>query len=996
MELFKAHIGPLLKQHCVDCHGGEETHGEFDLTTREGLLKGGEQGPAAVVGKPDESLLLKLVRHEGEPNMPQDADKLPAEAIERLSHWIATGAAYDQPLVDTAADLTSKTVSAEDRAFWSFQPLARPAVPTVANDAWCRTPIDKFVLAKLEEQGIAPNKMADRRKLIRRAYLDLIGIPPTPAEVDAFLADEKDDAYGRLIDRLLASPHYGERWGRHWLDLARFAESHGYEQDYDRPSAYHYRDFVIRALNDDMPYDRFVRWQLAGDEYEPDNPLALMATGFLGAGTHATQITANQVEKERYDELDDMTGTVGTAMLGLTVACARCHDHKFDPIPQADYYRMLSTFTTTVRSEVELDLKPEVYREQKAQYDAEHEPLVAALAKFEKDELPGRLEAWLASDVKSVMPTWLVLDLETLKSEGGATLTKQEDGSVLASGKNAAEDVYTLTVSTRVAGITAIKLEALADDSLPKRGPGRAENGNFALSDFQLWAAPIGASDPGAPVKLVNPKATYEQKGLPIAATLDDKKKSAWAVDGQIGKNQAAAFALETPLANAQGSKLTFILKFENNTGHNLGKLRLSLSTETADAKPDGDQAPQRDVEKVNQALSKPAAERTDEDRAAIAAWYKPRDPRWQELSAAVADHAAKEPKPQLTKVMICSEGLPAIRLHTQGGDFFEQTYFLKRGDLSQKLGVAQQSFLQVLMLTPAGPDRWQQAPPEGSRTSYRRRAMAEWITDHESGAGNLLARVIVNRLWQHHLGRGIVATPSDFGSSGERPTHPELLDYLAGALIDQGWRLKSLHKMIMTSAAYMQTSETDEARAAKDPDNKLLWHRARTRLEAEAIRDSMLAVSGLWDETMYGPGSLDEGHRRRSIYFTIKRSQLIPSMMLYDAPDSLQGLGQRAATVVAPQALAMLNSKQVHEYSRAFAERLLAEDAAALSDRIGQGYILALARPADALELAESTAFVEAATASYQAAGHENPQRQALADFCQVLFGLNEFIYVD
>ena len=278
----------------------------------------------------------------------------------------------------------------------------------------------------------------------------------------------------------------------------RFAESHGYEQDYDRPTAYHYRDFVIQALNEDMPFDRFVKLQIAGDEFEPDNRWALMATGFLAAGTHATQITANQVEKERYDELDDMAATVGTAMLGLTVGCARCHDHKFDPIPQADYYRLLATFTTTVRSEVELDFHPEHYREAKEKFDRDHEPLAAALAAFEKDVLPERFEKWLAADARPLAPKWLIAELATAKSEAGATLTKQPDSSYLVGGKNAAHDTYTLVVQTDRKPITAVRLEALADPSLPKGGPGRAANGNFALSDLQVWAAPAGVAGPGA------------------------------------------------------------------------------------------------------------------------------------------------------------------------------------------------------------------------------------------------------------------------------------------------------------------------------------------------------------------------------------------------------------------------------------------------------------------------------------------------------------------
>jgi hypothetical protein len=986
----------LLVQHCVKCHGGEKTKGEFDLTTREGLIKGGEQGSAIVPGKPAESLLVRLIRHEDEPNMPEDADKLPDEAIDRISAWIAGGAAYDKPLVDAAATFVAKKVSDADRSFWSFQPLRQPAVPVVGNVPWCRTTVDRFVLSTLESSGLAPNGPADRRKLIRRAYFDLIGMPPSAEEVEAFLADKASDAYDTLVDRLLASPHYGERWGRHWLDLARFAESHGYEQDYDRPTAYHYRDFVIRALNEDMPFDRFVQLQIAGDEIEPENNLALMATGFLAAGTHATQITANQVEKERYDELDDMAATVGTAMLGLTIGCARCHDHKFDPIPQADYYRILSTFTTTVRSEVDLDFHPERYRQAKADFDREHAPLAESLTKFENERLAGRFEKFLAADAKPMDPTWLIANVDSTKSDAGATFAKQEDGSYVVSGKNAANDVYTLVISTKRTGITAVRLDAFADASLPKNGPGRAENGNFALSDFQLWAAPAGTPGPGAPVKLSNPKATFEQAGLPIAAVLDDSKTTAWAVDPEIGKNQAAKFELESPINNAKGTTLTFILKFEHSNAHNLGRLRLSLSTAAKPVPLDGQPEPEAKVEAINQALKTPAEKRSPDEREVLLAWYRNQDADWLHLHGAVKKHLAQAPKPELTKVMIATEGLPAVRLHTQGADFFEKTFFLKRGDLNQKIGEAEPSFLQVLMTAPEREKRWQLAPPTGWRTSYRRRALASWITDPAGGAGNLLARVIVNRLWQHHLGRGIVSTPSDFGASGQRPTHPELLDHLAGQLIASGWHLKSLHKLIMTSSVYMQTAAADAPRSTIDPENALLWRRSRQRLEAEAIRDAMLAASGQLDERMFGPGTLDESQRRRSIYFTVKRSQLVPSMMLYDAPDSLQGLGQRGATIVAPQALAMLNNTQIQGYARALAHRLWADASTAPEQAIRRGYLAVLARPPDAEELAESAAFVAQAAQAYTAAGKADAGELALADFCQVLFGLNEFIYID
>jgi hypothetical protein len=589
-------------------------------------------------------------------------------------------------------------------------------------------------------------------------------LPPEPEEVEKFVNDPAPDAYEKLIDKLLASPQHGERWARHWLDLARFAESHGYEQDYDRPTAYHYRDFVIKAFNSDLPYDKFVKWQIAGDEYEPDNPLALMATGFLAAGTHATQITKNQVEKERYDELDDMARTIGTAMLGVTIGCARCHDHKYDPIPTKDYYRLLSTFTTTVRSEVEIDLDPKGNRETRTKYDAEQRHLLARLRNYE---------------------------------------------------------------------------QALAQD------------------------------DPTT-------------------------------------------------------------------------------------------------------------------------------DPHWRQLHQLALDHAKAPPKLAITKALISTEGLPAVRLHTQGGDFLEHTHFLTRGDPNQKGEVATQGFLQVLMRDADQEKHWQAAPPSGWRTSYQRRALAEWITDVDHGAGHLLARVIVNRLWQHHLGTGIVATPSDFGFQGDRPTHPELLDYLASELIDHGWSLKHIHKLIMTSGVYMESTQVDNAKAKVDARNRLFWRKTPHRLEAEAIRDSLLAVSGQLDLKQFGPGTLEPTMKRRSIYFFVKRGQLVPMMVLFDGPDTLQGLEQRVTTTIAPQSLLLMNNAQVRSCAESFAKRISPKQDLALEDLVSAAYTRALARQPKERELADSVAFLKVQAESYKANGKDNTQQLALIDFCQALLGLNEFIYID
>lgn len=711
LEVFDQQIQPLLHKQCLHCHGAARVAGGLDLATRAGLLKGGHSGPAIKPFAANASLLLARIKHTQKPGMPFQQPKLSNTAIEQIKSWIDLGAPYASPLLDAeeAQRWTETVVPAAAKDFWSFQPLTKPMPPTVAAPLWARTPVDRFILARFQAQGLTPNPSVDRRRLMRRLYLDVLGMPPTPAEAKAFLHDRSADAEEKLIDRLLADPRFGERWARHWLDLARFAESHGFEHDYDRPYAYHYRDFVIQALNQDLPYDTFVRWQLAGDEIAPDNLLALKATGFLAAGVHSTQITKNEVEKHRYDELDDMLGTMGTAMLGLTIACARCHDHKYDPIPQADYYRLLATFTTTIRTQLE--------------------------------------------------------------RKGGEDASKKE-------------------------------------------------------------------------------------------------------------------------------------------------------------------------------------------------------------------------------KVLISTEGLKAVRLHTQGQDFLPETHFLKRGDPTQKEGIAHQSFLQVLMPTPTSTARWQESPPENWRTSYRRRSLANWLTDVDQGAGRLLARVIVNRIWQHYLGQGIVRTPSDFGTRGVPPSHPQLLDYLANELIRHDWRLKPIHRLILHSATYRQQSGYDPDLASVDPDNRWFWRYQPRRLEAEAIRDSILAASGCLDRRMYGPGTLDPSMRRRSIYFTIKRSKLIPSLILFDAPDGTVGVGQRPTTTIAPQALHLLNSPHIRGHAQAFAEQLVQTARQSPKNAVQQAYQRTLCRAPTPTELAEGLAFVQNQTQRH----HANPTAttEAWVDFIQTLYCLNEFIYLE
>ena len=995
LALFKSDVRMLLKQHCVKCHGGDKIRGNLDLSTRAGLLKGGEEGPSIIPGKADESFLMTVLRHEEEPFMPAKADKLSPDALKKIADWINLGAPYDQPLVKQSIAGKGMQVTDDDRNFWAFAPLKAVKAPVVQQKNWPANDIDRFVLRKLESAKLQPNGLADPRTQIRRLYFDLIGLPPSPAEVAAFVADPSEQAYAKVVDRLLASKHYGERWGRHWLDVARFAESHGFEQDYNRNFAFHYRDFVIQALNADMPYDQFVKWQIAGDEFAPDNPLAMKATGFLGAGVFPTQLTEKEFESARYDELDDMANTTGTAMLGLTIGCARCHDHKFDPIPVRDYYRFINTFATTIRSEIDLPVNGDL-TEVAAKWEKAHAPLTAALAKFEKDELPRRFALWARNPPKSALQKqdWMILDHLQPKSLDGATFSKQADGSFLVGGKNPANDRWVLTAELQTMGLNAIRIEALTDKSMPRNGPGRAGNGNFALSDIRVFAANKKGGQ-RVPVKLVNPKATHQQNtaGLSVASSIDgDKRKSGWAVDfGGIGKEQAAVFEFAAPVGFEGGTILTVEMDFYVNTRHTIGRPRLAVTAAPRPVAIKGDSSAASVATLLAAVKQAGSVEKLDaKQRAALLKIYRAQDAEWTKLNNHVQQHLASKPVPKMEKVQVTSEGFKPTKHHADGRGFphfYKQTYFLKRGDANQKDGEATQGFLQVLMRGGKNEQSWQVAPPEGWRTSYRRRSLANWLTDTEHGAGHLLARVMANRLWQHHLGRGIVNTPNDFGLQGELPTHPQLLDWLALELIENGWRLKPLHKQIVMSATYRQSAAHDAAKLKADPQNKLHWRRTPARLEAEVIRDSILKVSGRLDERMFGAGTLDERMLRRSIYFMIKRSKLIPSMQLFDSPEPLVSQGSRPVTIIAPQALHFMNNGQVRASAMELARQLKAQPDTAAA--VTLGYQTVLGRAPTPKEQKSIASFIDVQEKSYTNNGRE----LALADFVQVLFGLNEFI---
>jgi hypothetical protein len=556
---------------------------------------------------------------------------------------------------DTAPPATAKREINidEGKKYWAFQPLAKVEPPAVKDAEWCRTPVDRFIQSKLEAAGIAANPPADPRVLIRRAYFDLVGLPPTPEEVDAFVASFSAQTYAAMIDKLLASPHYGERWGRHWLDLARFGESHGFEQDYDRPTAYHYRDFVIEALNRDLPYDTFVKWQLAGDEYEPENPLALKATGFLAAGVHATQITANQAEKERYDELDDMARTVGTTMLGLTVGCARCHDHKFDPITNADYYKIAATFTTTVRSDYDVNLKPDEHRRAMSEFDKRHQPLAKALAEHERKIVEPQFDAWLKEGrIPPAEADWIVLVPTKVTAPDTVKFTIEPDGQVRAVGSQFFSLTYTVESPTKLDEIAALRLEAFADDALPGGGPGTALDGGIELRSVKITATSAVKPEKDEPksieAKIARLTATHDAtRDAVVRGTT--ARPDTWFVAGKTKRDQAAVFEFDEPVGFASGTKLSVALAFERNY-QGIGRFRLAVRTKpSANVNPlmlDGSTITEPARQVLKKLVADPKKKLTEAERADLLAWYRTQNSEWRRLREAVAARAARRPRP--------------------------------------------------------------------------------------------------------------------------------------------------------------------------------------------------------------------------------------------------------------------------------------------------------------------------------------------------------------
>lgn len=870
-----------------------------------------------------------------------------------------------------------------DAAWWSLRPVQKQAVPAVSLDRfkdWPRNPIDHFILAKLKEKGLEPAPAADRRTLLRRVTFNLTGLPPTQEEVNAFLKDDSPEAYLKVVDRLLASPRYGERWARHWMDVIHFAETHGHDQDVPRDHAWPYRDYLIRALNSDIPYERFAREQIAGDILFPEDPWATVALGFLAAGpwdeSSLKDIREDTLDRAmgQYLDRDDMVATVGLGFLSTTIQCARCHDHKFDPIPLDEYYGLQAVFAGVDRANRVYDTDPKVVGHRKALLQKKKglgggPKGLGALAR-DKAVLE-EVKVW-ESERETKKDSWTVLDPQLFSSAEGAAGLKQADRSVLFGGKRPEKDVYTFEAVSDLESITALRLEVLTDESLPHRGPGRQDNGNLHLSEISVEFIPLGK--PKERVKLTSARADFNQEGWGIDRAIDGKMETAWGIFPQVGRPHQAVFLFGNPLKEAKGGRMVVTLHQQHGAMHLIGRPRLSI---TAAPAPSLSPVP-GNIEII---LSKQASKRTEADTAELIHFV---------LSSRVEEELARLPAPKLVYAAATDFNPDGSFRPAKG---CRPVYILKRGDIRKPLEKALPGALSCVSPLPS---EFKLDNPEDE--GQRRAALARWVS---SPKNPLTWRSITNRVWHYHFGRGIVATPDDFGRMGSRPTHPELLDWLTTYLLENGGSLKKLHRLIVTSATYQQSVRHHPGFAKVDADNHFLWRMNRTKLDGESVRDAVLAISGKLDLTMGGPSvklfvqgpgihrtpkvEYDKfdpdspGAHRRSVYRFIFRTVPDPFLDALDCPDASQFTPVRASSLSPQQALALLNDPFITRMSEHFAKRVSKEGA--IEDQVRRAFELALGRlPTD-----RETRLLA-----------DHAGKHGMENTCRLLFNLNEFVFVN
>lgn len=966
---FVKDIQPILAKSCYECHGGEKQKGGLRLDQKDAALKGGDTGPAVVPGKSPESLLIKVVSGTSEDiaRMPKKRDPLTDEQIGLLRAWIDQGVDWPETAVTKAKDW---------KKHWAFIAPVRPSLPKTGNAQWVRNPVDTFILEKLEREKLQPSPEADKVTLLRRLSLDLIGLPPTIEEVDAFLTDRSPDAYEKQVERLLASPHYGERWGRQWLDGARYADSDGFEKDKLR-YVWFYRDWVINALNKDMPYDEFVIEQLAGDELPNATQDQIVATGFL-RNSMINEEGGVDPEQFRMDAMFDRMDCIGKSILGLTIQCAQCHDHKYDPLKQEEYYRMFAFINNDNEAT-------------RVVYTADEQMKVANLSREMRDIEAGlrhttpdweeRMAKWEES-VKNDQPEWIVLNptVEDI-STGGQRYLPQPDHSFLAQGYAPTKHTVKLWVTNDLQNITAFRLELLADPNLPCNGPGRSFKGTCALTEFRVEAMDAIHPTNKTSVKFVNATADYEQEQRPLELNFYDKSDrkritgparfaidgnddTAWGIDagpGRRNQERKAVFQCATNVGFSNSTILAISLA-QNHGGwnsddlmnNNLGRFRISATTNSAPVSADPIPKHVRDIFAI------PKEHRTPAQIAAVFSHWRTTVPEFKEANEKIESLWKQWPN-------------GATTLTLTARDEARETHVLKRGDWLKPQNTVTTGV--PAFLHPMREDRSSTATePTGNGS---RLAFAKWLVDKRSPT---TARAVVNRLWQAYFGIGIVTTPEDFGMQSEPPSHPELLDWLACELMQpttkigksksekNPWSLKHIHRLIVTSSTYRQSSKVTPELYTRDPYNRLLARGPRLRVEAELVRDIALCASGLLNPKIGGPSIFSPApdflfqppasyapfpwkeetgpdRYRRALYTFRRRSTPYPVLQVFDAPNGDFSCVRRMRSNTPLQALASLNEAVFVECAQALARKTLESGATTDDARITYAFRRALSR---------------------------------------------------
>ena len=943
---FARDIQPIFIKRCYECHGPDTQKSKLRLDRKADALRGGKSGePGIVAGHSAASqLILRITAKDPDEMMPPKGDPLPPEQIRLLREWIDQGANWP-----------------EEKSHWAFLKPSRPTVPP-DNKGWARNEIDHFILARLRQEKLSPSPEADRATLIRRLSLDLIGLPPTLEEVDAFLKDASRDAYEKLVERLLASPHCGEQLARSWLDLARYADSNGYQVDLTR-SMWPYREWVIKAFNLNKPFDQFTIEQLAGDLL-PEATLDLkIATGF-NRNTKTNDEGGGDDEEYRTKAVKDRVATTATTWLGLTMMCAECHTHKYDPISQEDYYRFYGFFNhTTDRgngNEPSLAVPAPPVQAKLNYLRARVTALNHELAVAEK-RLPTEQKVW-ERRMAGKRNVWSPLQVTTAISTGGATFTNLPDQSLLATGLNSMYDTYQLETATSLPKITAILLEVLPDPSLPKNGPGRwKQTGNFILDEMGLTVTPQASAIPEA-IFFRNATADWEQQHYRAEHAVDRNPKTGWAIGPKFGERHFLIAELQEPLDLKAGGKLGFRFDSYHGNNHTIGRLRLSVSSEQDPAAlwpvpPD-----------VAEVLALPAKRRTPEQEKLLAMHYRTASPEIRRIERELFRLNEREAelanKKYTTLVMKERDEPRTTYVHVRGN-------FLEKGK-------------EVASGVP------EMLPPLPADQPTNRLALARWLVSLDNP---LTARVTVNRLWERIFGTGIVKTSEDFGKQGEAPSHPELLDWLACEFMQptqvqpgnrnprtlHAWDVKHMVRLIVTSATYRQSAASDAERLEKDPYNRLLARGPRFRMDPEMIRDQALAVSGLLNPEIGGPSAYpvqipnlwkelgflrpeigmdewptSEGPElyRRGLYTFWRRVCTYPTFATFDAPSREVCTSRRPRSNTPLQALAALNDPVFLEAARVLAQRILQHGGADLNEQMEYAFRLCMARPPTKPEL--------------------------------------------